>query len=78
MKTKIPFNAGDLVHVPSGYGSSSSYYFITGHVWWPVEEKNAYYILRANEYGELLSDTPEYIWNSAENWKLVEPKEKAA
>ena len=66
MKTKVPYNAGEI----RMHGSQK--YFIAGHIWWPVEQCNAYHCLKVKPDGSL-SDTAVYIWDTTHGqWPLVE------
>lgn len=64
---KQPYNAGELRQ------NGSALYLICGHIWWPVEKKNAYHVLRANPDGTPKNDTPEYVWDYTNDWSLVQP-----
>lgn len=69
MKTKVPYNAGEIRIVKNRYGGNKKV-FIAGHIWWPVEQRNAYYCLKVLPNGEL-SDVPEYIWDKTDGgWEL--------
>lgn len=76
MKTNIPFNAGDFV-VYHAFGKDYRY-MIMGHVWWPVEKKNAYYMLPVDEYGEPKDENVQYNWDHDGSYQLFTPKEQAA
>jgi hypothetical protein len=65
MKTKVPYNAGEIRIDDSG-----KKVFIAGHIWWPVEKRNAYHCLKVNADGSL-NDIPEYIWDHTDGqWAL--------
>lgn len=66
MKTKIPYNAGEIRK------NGKQPYLIAGHIWWPVEQTNAYHCVRVNDAGDAIGE-PEYIWDTTDGkWPLVE------
>lgn len=65
MKIKIPYNAGEIRK------TQGANYLIAGHIWWPVEQRNAYHCVRVNDEGDAIC-SPEYIWDTTDgNWPLV-------
>lgn len=71
MKKIIPYNAGEIRE------SSSGRVMICGHIWWPVEKRNAYHCIRVNDYGEPVNETPHYIWDYTDGgWSEITPKER--
>lgn len=67
MKKIIPYNAGEFRKSPEGN------VMICGHIWWPVEKRNAYHCLRVSDQGQP-DDSPRYIWdNSDGGWPVFTP-----
>lgn len=66
MKTKIPYNAGEIRTV------NSKPALIAGHIWWPVEQVNAYQCVFLDKDGNP-GNKAEYIWDHSHGgWPLVE------
>ena len=64
MKTKTPYNAGEIRK------NGNLTYLICGHIWWPVEQVNAYHCIKMVN-GEP-SGPAEYIWDHSHgNWTLM-------
>ena len=73
MKTKVPYNAGEVRH------TGNKDYLIAGHIWWPVEQRNAYHCIPMVN-GEP-KGKPEYIWDHTDGkWpsKGMYPAEAAS
>ena len=69
MKDKTPYNTGEL-RVAGG-----NKVMIVGHIWWPVEKRNAYHCLPINNDGSLRENgKPQYIWDYTDgNWPEFHP-----
>ena len=73
MKEKTPYNAGEL------YVIKSKPVMICGHIWWPVEQRNAYHCVVVDQYGEPTDTEPQYIWDMSDGkWPVFTSQEKAA
>lgn len=61
-----PYNAGEIRITPD-LGTV----LICGHIWWPVERRNAYYIMKLDTKGEPTGD-PIYEWDHTNGkWPLA-------
>lgn len=73
MKTEVPYNAGEY-RKTRDHGQC----IIMGHIWWPVEQTNAYHVMKVDEYGEPTGN-PIYEWDYTHGkWPVFEPQQKAA
>lgn len=73
MKTKVPYNAGEVRN------ADGLVVLIAGHIWWPVEQRNAYHCIPMKD-GEPKGN-PKYIWDHTDGkWEFVSmyPAEAAA
>ncbi len=74
MKIKTPYNAGEL-RTPAGFNTPV---MICGHIWWPVEGRNAYHVVHVDSYGEPAGE-PIYEWDQTDGqWPVFTPKERIA
>lgn len=71
MKEQVPFNAGEF-KIAEG-----KKVMICGHIWWPVEQRNAYHCMIVDDYGEPKDTPPQYIWDNG-GFSNFTPKEKVA
>jgi hypothetical protein len=73
MKIKTPYNAGEL-RTPEGFTEPV---MICGHIWWPVEQRNAYHVLKVHPNGEPFGE-PIYEWDTTDGqWPVFTPQEAA-
>ncbi len=64
MKKVVPYNAGEIRQTSVGKA------MICGHIWWPVEKKNAYHVLKVNAQNEPIGE-PIYEWDKTDGqWSL--------
>lgn len=69
MIEKKPYDAGEIRRVPN-----KGWYMIVGHIWWPVEKRNAYHCIKVHSDGTPTQDEPvsEYIWDHTDGkWPLA-------
>lgn len=64
IESNRPYNAGEIRMI----GSRKA--LICGHIWWPVERKNAYHVMYLDQEGSP-SGKPYYVWNTSGEWPLV-------
>lgn len=66
MKNKTPYNAGEI-RVSEDCGKV----IICGHIWWPVEKRNAYHVMKVNDKSEPIGE-PIYEWDNTDGkWPLA-------
>lgn len=60
-----PYSTGEIRK------SGNKKVMICGHIWWPVEQCNAYHCVKVNAQNEPVGE-PEYIWDHSHGkWPLV-------